>query len=104
MQLQQSMGLAIEVKVHKLNEAAINECFNNMFGAGSWLTTMQLEMGYIIEFVRVYGVVVSMDDPDHSVLLSLDIDFSSCTCYFRCVEKTYPFIPLTNCVLSHLVN
>ena len=35
LQLQQSMGLAIEVKVHKLNEAAINECFNNMFGAGS---------------------------------------------------------------------
>ena len=100
--LKQSMGCTVEVKVDPVNDAAINECFNNMFGSGSRLTTMQLEMGNIVEEVKMYGVVASMEDPDHAVLLSLDMNFSNGSCHFRCVDKAYSFVALMNFILNHL--
>ena len=57
-----SMGCTIEVKVEPVTAAAINECFFNMFGSGSRLITMQLEMDYIVELVKIYGIV----DPTHA--------------------------------------
>ena len=55
---------------------------------------MQLELGNIIESVLMYGVVVSKQDPNHTVLLSLDINFASGACDYRCVDKRYPFVEL----------
>ena len=97
-----SSGFAIEIKSDLVSEAAINECYYNMFGAGSRLATMQLEMGNVVESVKMYGVVVSMQDPNHAVLLSVKIDFASNTCDFRRVDKKYSFIELMNLILTHL--
>ena len=60
-----------------------------MFGTGSQLATILLEVGNIVESVKIYGVVVGMNDPNHAVLLSLTIDFTSGSCIYRCVDKKF---------------
>ena len=85
--LTKSIGCGVEVKSDLVSEAAVNKCYYNMFAAGSRLATMQLEMGNIIQSVKMYGVVVSMLDPNHAVLLSVKMDFANGNCDFRCVDK-----------------
>ena len=61
-------------------------------------------MGNIIKSLTMFGMVGSMQDPNHAVLLSVNIYFASGTCNFRCVDKKYPFIELMNLVRTHLAN
>lgn len=46
-------------------------------GAGSQLAIVILEVGNIVELVKIYGLLVTTNDPSHAVLLSLTIDFAS---------------------------
>lgn len=50
-------GQVCEVKVKHLNQAALNQCCYNIFGSATWLTTMALHMGKIVNNVIMYGLV-----------------------------------------------
>ena len=78
--LTNSMGCTVEVKSGSVSNAAINECYFNIFGCASRLSTIQLQMGNIVQAVNIYGVVVSMEDPSHAVLLSLSMNFGNGSC------------------------
>ena len=68
-------GEVIEVKCPVYTIAGINECFYNMFGAGSRLACIALARGKIIVKINMYGIAASMKDRKKNKILHLEIDY-----------------------------
>ena len=97
-------GCAIEVKSFVVNNASLNECYYNMFGAGTRLATTLLQCSKIVKKVTIYGVVVSMQDPDRVQALKLLMDFSQGHCWFWYAAQHLSFEDTMNILLSKLKN
>lgn len=89
-------GCAVEMKSTSVNEAAINECAYNMFGAGTRLMTMALQVGKLVEVVNMYGLVAAMDNLSQARILKLTLDFKNATCDYRITGMKYNFVEGVN--------
>jgi len=95
---------AVEVKSQSITNKAIKECFFNMFGSGTRLATMMLQMGNVVTIVSMYRIVVSMEDPNNDIILKMDMKFSQGFCYYWCVKRLLPFVDAVNIILTKLQN
>ena len=99
----QISGQVFEVKVKQLNQAAINQCFYNMFGRGTRLATMVLCMGKLVNKVIMYGLVSAMEDRSSVKILQLEINFITSECHFRMLTGKYGFEEGLNMLLNKLL-
>lgn len=95
-------GSTFEMKIDKINQAAINECINDMFGTGTRLATWGLHMSKVVERVQVFGVVAPMPHPDASKILKLTMDFRNGGCSFQICRMEYNFQTAVNMILHKL--
>ena len=90
------------MNIDKINQAAVNECINHMFGTGTRLATWGLKMGKLVETVEVFGLVAAMPYPDISKLLTLTMDFRNGECSFQICNMEYSFQTAMNMILHKL--
>ena len=84
-------GNAIEIKSEDVDEGAITECFNNMFGCATKLLSIMLSQGKLVDEATVYSITCSMNKFNDSVILCLDLDFNTNKCNFYKLCNVLPF-------------
>ena len=78
------------------------QCVYDMYGAGTKLITMALQLGKIVDKVRMYGLLVAMKDTSAAYILKLDMNFLHGLCNFTKSCQKYEFIEGINVILHQL--
>ena len=96
-------GKVIEIKSESVDEGAITECFNNMFGCATKLLGIMLSQGKLVDEATVYGITCSMNKFNDSVILCLELDFNTnkCSFYKLCTVLLFDFA--VNSILTKLI-
>ena len=92
-------GMVAEMKTDNKNNLAIWECFRNMSATGTAMAIEYLCRGILVNKVNVYGIV---NEPQHTKLIQLNIDFSTGECMFIKCRKDLDFDLILNVVVSCL--
>ena len=95
-------GMVAEMKTDNKNNLAIWECFRNMSATGTAMAIEYLSRGILVDKVNVYGIVVRVNEPQHTKLIQLKIDFSTGECMFIKCRKDFDFDLILNVVVSCL--
>ena len=64
-------GMVEEMKLDKLSNVAIWECYRNMSATGAAISMEYLMQGLIVNEVTIYGIVVSINELEHAKVIKL---------------------------------
>ena len=91
-----------ELKVKGITMAGENECFYNMFSEAVKLALKMLTTGKLIRKITVYGITMAAHQHEFARLLTLIMDFDTCTCKFNRCATLEPFTFLLNQTINIL--
>ena len=75
-------GMVAEMKLYKLSNVAVLECYRNMSATGAAICMEYLTQGLIVNEVAIYGIVVSINELEHTKVTKLHMDYEAGECNF----------------------
>ena len=95
-------SIIAEIKESDETEYPVWECFRNMSAIAAKITMNTLKLGYLVNCVVVYGIVVQVKKTDSPTALKYIGNFESNTTTFFKAQGKYPFHLLLNAMVTHL--